>query len=93
MSDQSSNGWKERIGTLVTVVTLVTLVFGLGVTWATMTAQVTALDLVDSGLMSRITRLETTIESTNQLALENQRTLATIDAKLDMLLKDWRASQ
>jgi uncharacterized membrane protein YphA (DoxX/SURF4 family) len=77
-----------RFKAILTLVACASMLIGLGVTWASLGAQITALQVADMGFATRDSRIELAQERTNIIALENQRTLAAIEAKIDILLKD-----
>jgi len=82
----------ERFKSILTIVSIAGLLIGLGITWATLGAEVTALQVADLGLRARDERIELAQDRTEIIALDNQRALSAINAKIDILLEDRRTA-
>jgi hypothetical protein len=88
MGDVLGTTARERMQSVLMIVTIASMLIGLGVTWATLGAEITALQVADVGLRANDTRIDAAQLRTEIVALDNQRALAAIDAKIDILLSE-----
>lgn len=78
----------NKLGLILNAVAILAIIATLVGGWTLQGARLTALEVADVGFAARDLRIEQAQERTEAIAIENQRSLAAIEAKIDILLSD-----
>ncbi len=80
----------DKLGLALNLVALLAIIATLVGGWTLQGARLTALEVADVAFQARDLRIEEAQRGTHEVAIENQRSLAAIEAKIDILLSDRR---
>lgn len=78
----------KLVSALIAIIGLIGLIASGGATVANVRADIAALGRVDAGLLERDLRIENEQVRIGEVVMGNQRSLAAIEAKIDILLSD-----
>ena len=92
MADIIGGKFNNKLVLMLNVVAILAVLATLVGGWTLQGARLTALEVADVAFQTRDLRIEGAQERTNIIAIENQRSLAAIEAKIDILLSDRRTA-